>query len=472
MRATMPWRSVAIGLCGLLAGCSLIPEYDRPAAPVPAVWPQGAAYPEPVAPAPDESDGQPAWEAYFRDPGLRQLISLALDNNRDLRIAALRVEAFRAQYRIQRADLFPSVGLDAGGVRQHLPADLSSTGTEGVSSQYSVGLGMAAFELDFFGRVRSLEAQALESYLASEAAQRSARLSLIAEVAAGWLAWQGDRELLRLAGDTREAYEQSLTMVRRQVDAGTAAELELTQAESALYNAKIREATYLRLVAQDENALRQLVGAPLPAETATTVTLRDVVLAEVPVGLPADLLRNRPDIAAAEHQLKSANASIGAARAAFFPRITLTASGGTASSELSGLFESGSKAWSFTPQLSLPIFNAGRLAGNLQYAEVQKDMQVAEYEKAIQTAFREVADGLAARHTYVRQLQAEQGAVDNARRYLQLAEQRYAAGVDSYLTVLDAQRASFAAEQQLIASRRNQLNSEVTLYKALGGGWR
>lgn len=456
----------ALMLSGMLSACSLIPEYERPVAPVPGQWPLGSAYPAQAG----DQQADIAWQSFFQDPDLQQLIGTALDNNRDLRIAALRVEAFRAQHRIQRSDLFPSIAAEASGVRQRLPADLSPSGTEVISSQYSVSLGLASYELDFFGRVRSLESQALEQYLASEEAQRSARISLIAEVANGWLAWRSDRDLLIIAQNTRQAYENSLRMIQQRVEVGTAADLVLTQASSALYSAKVQEARYQRLVAQDQHALQQLVGKGFSVEQIGFGKLQEAILADLPVGLPADLLQNRPDILAAEHRLKSANASIGAARAAFFPRISLTASGGTASSELSGLFESGSKAWTFAPQLSLPIFNAGRLAGNLEYAKIQKEIQVSEYERAIQTAFREVADGLAARGTYVSQLQSERGAVDNAHRYLDLAEQRYGAGVDDYLTVLDAQRALFGAEQQLLVSRSNQLSSEIALYKALGGG--
>jgi outer membrane protein, multidrug efflux system len=459
--------TVALLTAGLLGACSMMPEYQQPSAPIEAVWPSGEAYPNTRR----DADGDIAWQSFFVDAQLRQLIALALEHNRDLRTAALNVEAYRALYQIQRADLFPSLGLDAGAVRQRLPADLSSTGQTATTSQYTVGLGVTAYELDFFGRVRSLEQAALESYLGEQEAQRSVQLSLTASVATAWLTLRCDQAQLKLARETLRADVESLQLIRLRFKSGTASELDVRQARTAVDSAQSTQAQYLRLVAQDANNLQLLIGTSLPTDLAAAEVDDDSILAELPVGLPASVVARRPDIRQAEHRLKSANANIGAARAAFFPTITLTASAGSASSELSSLFSGGQGAWSFVPSISLPIFNSGRLAANLDYSRVQKDINVAAYEKAIQVAFREVADGLAARKTYRAQLTAEAELVKDSQGYLALAEQRYRTGVDSYLTVLDAQRSLYGAQQQQINSRSLQLAAEISLYKALGGGW-
>ena len=459
--------TVALLTAGLLGACSMMPEYQQPSAPIEAVWPSGEAYPNTRR----DADGDIAWQSFFVDAQLRQLIALALEHNRDLRTVALNVEAYRALYQIQRADLFPSLGLDAGAVRQRLPADLSSTGQTATTSQYTVGLGVTAYELDFFGRVRSLEQAALESYLGEQEAQRSVELSLTASVATAWLTLRSDQAQLKLARETLRADVESLQLIRLRFKSGTASELDVRQARTAVDSAQSTQAQYLRLVAQDANNLQLLVGTSLPTDLAAAEIDDDSILAELPVGLPASVVARRPDIRQAEHRLKSANANIGAARAAFFPTITLTAAAGSASSELSSLFSGGQGAWSFVPSISLPIFNSGRLAANLDYSRVQKDINVAAYEKAIQVAFREVADGLAARKTYRAQLSAEAELVKDSQSYLALAEQRYRTGVDSYLTVLDAQRSLYGAQQQQINSRLLQLAAEISLYKALGGGW-
>lgn len=458
--------TTALLAAGLLGACSMIPVYQPPSPPIEAVWPSGEAYPN------TDRDGAAdiAWQSFFVDAQLRRLIALALEHNRDLRSAALNVEAYRALYQIQRADLFPSLGANGGAVRQRLPADLSSTGQAETTSQYTVGLGIAAYELDFFGRVRSLEQAALASYLGEQEAQRSVQLSLTASVANAWLTWRADQAQLKLARETLRADVESLQLIRHRFKSGTASELDLRQARTAVDAAQSTQAKYLRLVAQDANNLQLLVGASLPPDLKAGELDAEVILAELPVGLPASVIERRPDIRQAEQRLKSANANIGAARAAFFPNITLTAAAGSASSELSNLFAGGQGAWSFVPSISLPIFNSGRLAANLDYARVQKDINVAAYEKAIQVAFREVADGLAARKTYRAQLAAEAELVKDSQSYLALAEQRYRAGVDNYLTVLDAQRSLYGAQQQQIASRSLQLAAEISLYKALGGG--
>ncbi|RYJ64208.1 AdeC/AdeK/OprM family multidrug efflux complex outer membrane factor [Pseudomonas songnenensis] len=458
---------LTLALVAALGGCSLIPEYQRPDAPVAADWPQGEAYPQGAAQASERALG---WREFFRDPALQQLIEVALENNRDLRIAALNVDAYRALYRVQRADVLPAVSVDGSGTRSRMPGDLNMTGEPAISSQYSATFGVS-WELDLFGRLRSLRDQALEEYFASEAAQRSTQISLIASVANAWLTLQADQALLQVTRDTLKTYEQSLGLTQRSFDVGVASALELRQARSAVDSARVSIEQYTRLVAQDRNALTLLLGQALPAGLPSSDGLERTQLAALPIGLPSDLLQQRPDILQAEYQLRAVNASIGAARAAFFPRISLTGAAGTASSELSGLFDGGSGYWSFSPSISVPIFNAGQLRANLDYAQISKNIQISQYEKAIQTAFREVADGLAAQATYTRQVQAQRDLLQTSEDYYNLAERRYRTGVDSYLTVLDAQRQLFNVQQQLIGDRLAQMTSEVNLFKALGGGW-
>jgi len=459
---------LSLALMTALTGCSLIPDYQRPDAPVAGDWPQGEAYQQSAAQASEQTLG---WREFFRDPALQQLIEVALENNRDLRVAALNVDAYRALYRIQRADLLPAVSADGAGTRSRTPGDLSMSGEPAISSQYSATFGVS-WELDLFGRLRSLRDQALEEFFASEAAQRSTQISLIASVANAWLTLQADQALLQVTRDTLKTYEESFGLTQRSFDVGVASALELRQARSAVDSARVSIEQYTRLVAQDRNALTLLLGQNLPAGLPSGDGLERTQLAALPVGLPSDLLQQRPDILQAEFQLRAVNASIGAARAAFFPRISLTGAAGTASRELSGLFDGGSGYWSFSPSISVPIFNAGQLRANLDYAEISRNIQVAQYEKAIQTAFREVVDGLAAQATYTRQVQAQRDLLATSEDYYNLAERRYRTGVDSYLTVLDAQRQLFSVQQQLISDRLAQMTSEVNLFKALGGGWR
>ena len=462
---------VSIAVASLiLSGCSLIPDYQQPPAPIASQWPQGQAY----APseAADIAAAEQGWRQFFRDPALQQLIERALLNNRDLRVAALNIEAYRAQYRIQRADLLPAVSADGSGSRQRLPADVGQTGSAGISSQYSATLGVSAYELDLFGRVRSLSQQALETYLSSEEARRSTQISLVASVANAYLTWQADQALLQLTEDTLSTYEESYQLTLRSSEIGVASALDLSQSRTSVEAARVKLAQYQRLVAQDRNGLTLLLGSGLPADLPASQPLDAELLSQVPAGLPSDLLQRRPDILEAEHLLKAANANIGAARAAFFPRISLTANAGSLSPDLSGLFGGGSGTWLFQPQISLPIFNAGSLRASLDYSKIQKDIGVARYEKSIQTAFQEVADGLAARQTYQQQLQAQRDLVEANQDYYRLAERRYRIGIDSHLTFLDAQRSLFSAQQALITDRLAQLTSEVNLYKALGGGWR
>jgi len=457
----------ALMLCAaLLCGCSLVPEYQRPEAPVAEQFPQGPAYQG------DALARRPAqdWQTVFQDPVLRQLIDTALANNRDLRAAALNVEAYRAQYRIQRADLLPKVSADAQGQRQYLPRRMTGTDQGIISSTYAATLGVSAYELDLFGRVRSLSDQALLTYLASDQARRSTQLSLVASVASVYLTWRADQELLTLALETLAADERSLRLTRNQRRAGTVSALDQIQARTSVDSTRAAVARYKRQVAEDLNQLTLLVGAPV-ADGLHALPLSAEQIAGLPAGLPSDLLRRRPDILQAEYQLRAANANIGAARAAFFPSISLTANAGSTSPQLNGLFDAGTGTWLFQPQISLPIFTAGSLRASLDYAQLQKDIQVAQYEKAIQRAFQEVADGLAARTTYQRQLQAQRDLVASNQRYYNLAEHRYRIGVDSSLTFLDAQRSLFTAQQGLISDRLAQLVAEVNLYAALGGGW-
>jgi len=449
----------------------MAPRYSRPAAPVPEVWPNAAAYKEQeVKPSGKEVAALP-WQEYFVDPQLQKLISLALENNRDLRIAALNIEKLQAQYRIQRADLLPKIDAVGAGTDQRLPASLSGTGQAETFHHYNVGLGVSAYELDLFGRVRSLKDQALERYLATEQARRSVQISLIAEVATAYLNLAADRELLRLAQDTLNAQQASFDLIQRRFEVGVASELDLRQAQTRVDAARVDIARYITLVAQDENGLNLVVGSAVPSELmpqALTDTLTEVK--DIAPGLPSDVLLQRPDVLAAENLLKGFNANIGAARAAFFPRITLAGSVGTASDELSGLFKSGSGTWAFTPQIVLPIFDTGARWASLKVAKTDRDIAVAQYEKAIQIAFREVADALAQRVTIDDQLAAQQSLTDATAKSYQLSQTRYEKGVDSFLNVLDSQRSLYSAQQGLISVRLSRLANLVTLYKVLGGG--
>lgn len=459
-------RTFTVALAATLAGgCSLIPDYLRPAAPVPQVFPNA---PQVAADAP--AADSVAWRDHFSDARLREVIALALANNRDLRVAALNIEKARAQYGIQRADLYPAIGANAGQTAQRLP---DGSGGGDVSRSYTATIGFAAYELDFFGRIRSLNAQALELYLATEEARRSAQISLVAEVANAWLTLAADREHLALAQRTLDTRQKSFDLTQRSFDAGAVSALDLRQVETLLQGARADAARYRSVVAQDEHALALLAGAPLPAEWLPAELPDGITaVAGLPAGVPSETLTRRPDILQAERALRAANASIGAARAAFFPRISLTAAAGTASTSLGDLFGSGSGTWSFIPQLRVPIFEAGRLQASLDVAEVQRDIQVAQYEKAIQSAFREVADVLAERATLAEQLDARRRLVEATAASFRLSDARYQAGVDSYLGLLDAQRALYVAEQGLIGVRLTDVANRVTLYKVLGGGWR
>lgn len=459
-------------LVTLAAGCSLQPVYQRPAAPVSAAFPAGEAYQ--TASVGAGSATLPAaeigWRNFLSDPRLQRLVELALQNNRDLRVAALNVRKVQAQYRIQNAALYPQV--DAGA-----SASAKSTSPGGsainanASRNYSAGLS-ASWEIDFFGRLQSLSDAAFEQYLASAYARQAAEILLVSEIADQYLATLAYDEQLAVTQSTLETTQAAYKIVKLQFDTGTVSELDLRLSQTAVEQAQATHAAQVRLRAQAENALVLLVGQPLPPDLPAPVRLGDQpILADVPVGLPSDLLQRRPDIREAEAALRSENANIGAARAAFFPRISLTGTLGTTSAALGGLFAAGSSAWSFVPSLVMPIFTAGANQASLDVATVQKDIGIAQYEKAVQTAFREVADGLAARGTYNDQLAAQQRYTDTQQRRLELANMLYTSGTDSYLSVLTAQTDLYNAQLALVTTRLNRLTSLVDLYRSLGGGW-
>lgn len=462
----------ALSACLLaFSGCAtMAPKYARPAAPVPAAWPSGEAY----APAEARDGGASAadlpWDDFFANEPLRKVIVLALSNNRDLKAAALAVERSQALYRIRRADLFPGVDATGGGSVTRAPETITGTGSAVTSRQYDVGFAVAGYELDLFGRVRSLKDRALSDYLATEQARRSVRIGLVSEVAVRWFALAADRERLAVARETLAVQEKSYELTKRRFQGGVSSELDLRQAQTSVDAARVDIARFTALAAQDRNALDLLAGVPVPEELLPAELDPVTAMKELSAGLPSEVLLGRPDVLAAEEALKGANADIGAARAAFFPRIALTASAGLASAELGDLFRGAARTWSFAPRVSIPIFDAGANRANLKAAEADRDIAVARYEKAIQTAFREVADALADRGTLGDQLSAQQSLVDAAGVTRKLSDARYEKGVDSYLSVLDAQRTLYAAQQNLIAVRLALLANRVTLYRALGGG--
>lgn len=457
MKATL----TLIAAAALLAACAG-PEPKRPTAAeaAPAALPaSGFANVSGNGPAAAELP----WAQAFRGARLQQLIPLALANNRDLRVAALNIETARASAAAREADLWPTVNVGVSGSR-------TPTASGGINSLYQAGLQVSAYELDVFGRLRGLSAAAASQVLAAQSAQQAVRTALIASVANAEIALQADEALLRITRDTVATREQSLALTRQRFDGGIASELDLRSAESSLQAARAALAQAQRQRQLDENALVLLIGGPLPADLpAPTGDLSDFEpLAEVPAGLPAEVLTRRPDVRQAEFALAATDANIDAARAAFWPRITLTASAGTASNQLSGLFER--SAWSFAPQLLQPLFDAGRNQANLAAARANRGIALAQYEKAIQTAFREVADGLAGRATLAEQRAALAAQVEAETRRLNAAEQRYAAGVSSALDRLDAQRSLFAAQQSLVQVQSQRAQNLVTLYRALGGG--
>ena len=463
--------SIAITCQAFLAACSMAPHYNRPEAPVAATWPTGPAYKEVMEKPADKAVADTPWQEFFVNPQLRKLIDLALANNRDLRVATLNIERSRAQYRIQRSDQFPKVDADTSANYQRLAEDFSGTGLPLNLHQYTIGLGVSSYELDLFGRVKNLSEQALQQFFASGEARRSLQISLVAEIAANYLTLAADRELLKLAKDTLMSQQASYQLIRRRYESGVSSALDLHQAQISVDTARVDVTRFTTFVAQDENGLNLVVGSTVPSSLlpgALSETL--IALKDLQPGLPSDVLLSRPDILEAEALLKATHANIGAARAAFFPRITLVSSVGFGSNDLSGLFTDGSSVWQFAPRISLPIFNAGSNQANLKVAEVDRDRAVAQYEKAIQTAFREVVDALALRGIINDQVAAQQSLTDAAGASYRLSQARYDEGSDSYLNVLDSQRSLYGSEQNLIRVRLARLTNLVTLYKVLGGG--
>ena len=487
MRRSIP----AITLAALLlSGCSLIPEFIRPAPPVPTGWPEGPAYrlpPQPVGTlpgTPEVTADNIGWEDFFRDRRLQRVIGMALADNRDLRVAALNVAQQEAQFRVQRGAILPDFGATGSLSATRTPRAASSfaalvPGGGGVDSTgglnyrlWSAGLGFTSYEIDLFGRVRSLTAQAFQLYLGYAETRRSTQLSLVSQVANAWLAVAADQELLALTRSTLANQEDAYRLTKAGFDGGTSTALALRQAPTAVETAKANLAQYTRQLAQDRNALDLLVGRPVPEALLPAATLDTPLLPErIPAGLSSDLLLRRPDVLAAEHNLIAANANIGAARAAFFPSLSLTASYGSSSSGLNRLFQAGSSAWTFAPAVNIPIFNGGINQANLDLSKLQRDSNVARYEQAIQTAFREVADALAARGTYDDQIAAQARLVEAYADAYRLSLLRFRSGLDTYQAPLDSQRSLFAAQQQLISLRLARLQNLVTLYKTLGGGW-
>lgn len=484
---TVVKSAVALAALVTLGACSLTPEYKRPDAPVAADWPQSPSSAASAASSASASATELPWATYFPDARLQGLIRKSLDNNRDLRVAVLNIEQIRAQYRVTRADQFPTVNAAISSTRQpsNIPPNEITTVAQG-------GITITAFELDLFGRLRALSAAASAQLFATEEARKSAHISLVASVANTYYAIWADRWQLALAEQTLQARQGSLNLLQLKFDNGVLNELDLRSAQSVLEAARISRAQAQRQLAQDTNALNLLLGETAAADLlppapvlpnasaledpqAVAALVRDSLwpgLSELPVGLPSEALLKRPDIAQAEQDLIAANANIGAARANLFPRISLTASAGVVSDSLSGLFNGdGRNAWSFAPQIALPIFDAGRNLALIDSSKVRRDIAVAQYERALQSAFREVADALVARSSFADQAQAQQNQTDAEAARLRLATLRYSSGVASQLDLLDAQRSLFASQQALISAQLARQQAHITLYKALGGGW-
>ncbi len=463
MHRALARRFALVLLSSALAACStLIPPYQRPAPPVPPSYPAEAV---PAAATGSEAAADVDWQRFFADARLKQLIALALANNRDLRVAVLNIEQTRALYQVRRADELPTIGVGATVARQPIGTTLATS--------YAVGLAITGYELDLFGRVHDLSEAALAQYFATAENRKAVQISLVSSVANAYLNLLADDELLRVTRQTLVTREDSTRLTKLRFDNGASSELDYRQAESLLEGARVALAQSLRQRSLDENALQLLVGQALPADLPAPLALdQQQIPGDLPAGLPSDLLVRRPDVRASEQQLLAANANIGAARAAFFPHITLTGNLGSASGQLSGLFKSGSFAFTGTAQLLEPIFDAGRNRANLDVARVNRDIAIAQYEKAIQSAFREVADALAGRATLGEQLRAQAAQTNALAITYRLADLRYRAGAASYLDTLDAQRSLFAAQQALVQTQALQLQNLVTLYRALGGGWR
>ncbi|XAH23398.1 efflux transporter outer membrane subunit [Xylophilus sp. GW821-FHT01B05] len=463
-------KRLSLIACAVLAGCgSLAPDYQRPAAPIPGTWAPARVAPDTATPAPALD-----WRSFFLDERLRQVVGLALEHNRDLRVAALNIERTRAQYGIQRANLFPAVNATVAGSRTGAAADTAASGRASTLNQFNAGVGFASYEIDFFGRLRNLDDAALETFFATAETRRSVQISLVADVANAWLTLAADQRRLQLAQDTLKSQQASYDLTRQAHALGSESGLTLAQSRTTVDTARSDVASYSRLVAQDRNALALLVGASVPdtlLPRAADPAAPAAALVAVPEGLPSELLQNRPDVLAAEHTLQGASANIGAARAAFFPRISLTASAGSASRELDRLFANGNGSWTFAPQIVLPIFSGGALRASLDVARITRDINVAQYEKTLQTAFREVSDALDARATLGEQLDAQRSLRDATETALRLSQARFRTGMDSYLDVLVSERAFYTAGQNLITLQLAEQANRITLYKTMGGGW-
>jgi multidrug efflux system outer membrane protein len=462
----------------LLSGCSLMPYFETPEAPVDANWPLA------IAGLDSANAADIGWQEFFVDAQLRQLIQLALTHNADLRVAVLNIEKAQTLYQVRSADLFPTVNAGANANVQKsgngspgasaFNSALGNSGSsrEGITKNYRVSVGISSYELDFFGRIRSMNEQALQLFLATEEARRSAHIALLAQVANAWIVLQADRQRLQVAQSTLSSQQSSYTINNSRFKFGLATALELSQSQITVDTARGEVARYSSQIQQDQNLLQLLIGTSLPAELAVTIKLQQVAaLADLPAGVPSAVLQQRPDVLQAERNLEAASANIGAARAAFFPSISLTVAAGTASPQLGELFLPGTGFWNFVPQISVPIFNAGRNRANLKAAEIDRDIMLVQYQKAIQNAFKEVADALAIRQNLDEQYAAQSSLVAAAEQSYQLADVRYKSGLDNFLTALDAQRTLYAAEQSLISIKLLSYTNQVTLYKVLGGGW-
>lgn len=464
MRKTI---QAVLALALLLGGCAPRKEaFRQPPTPAPPAWTSGVA--ESASQAPAAADLK--WQDFFTDARLRQVVQLALENNRDLRISTLNVEKVQAQYRIQSVQQRPTVGAAASVDAYRVPGDMTNDGKGYIANSNRVGLQVSSWELDLFGRIRALKSQALEQYLASEQGRVSTQMALVASVAASYLTLAANREGLRLAQSTLEAQQATLELIRRTRDLGIRSDLEVSQAQSQVDAARVDIVRYTAQLTLDQNALNLLVGAPVPDALLPAGLGSDQAIGDVSAGLPSEVLLRRPDILLAEHQLKAAYANIEAARAAFFPRIALTANGGFVSGALAELFSFRALTWEFAPQVTLPIFDSGVRRTTHKIAQLQRDTAVAEYEKAIQTAFREVSDSLSLRSRLLEQQNAQQTLVNTLNETYRLTESRYRIGVDNYLNVLVAQRALYSGEQALVNLRLSRLSNLVTLYKVLGGG--
>lgn len=456
------------GLLLFFYGCPRKQEYARPDIPVPSNWPEKNVVQAGAVRAPAAADI--GWKEYFTDPNLQKVIELALNNNRDMRMAAIHVERVQEYYRIQRAEAFPHINAVVNGEGYRMPAGMSSDKEASTVAVYKVGAMASSWELDLFGRIRSLKSRALEQFLATEQVRSATQIALVAGIAQSYMALAADRENLKLAQATLEAQQAYYELIEKTRDAGMASDLDLRQVQTQVDAARVDIARYNGQIALDENALNLLVGAPVAADLLSDSLGGVAELKDVRPGLPSDVLLRRPDILAAEHQLKAAYANMEAARANYFPRISLTAGLGITHSDLSDLFRWGARTWTFAPQAVLPIFDAGARRANYRISQADRDLAVAEYEKSIQSAFREVSDALSLRTTLANQMEAQQSLVKNLEQTWHLSDVRYKEGIDSYLGVLVAQRSLYAAQQGLLGVRLARMANLVTLYKVTGGG--